>query len=156
MPVCAPASGGTFKPGTTTVSCTATDAAGNSSTQSFNVTVSFTRGGFYQPIDMGSVINQARRGPVVPVKFEVFGANGVEMIDVAVAESITVQPSTARGTTSPVDLIEQYLSSTAPLRYDTASGQLILNWRTSNTPGCYSLSVMTTDKGSLSAIFRVK
>ncbi|MCQ6281037.1 HYR domain-containing protein [Bacillus sp. EB600] len=37
--VCTPASGSFFPPGTTTVTCTATDAAGNTSTCSFNVTV---------------------------------------------------------------------------------------------------------------------
>jgi hypothetical protein len=37
--VCSPSSGGTFPVGTTTVQCTATDASGNSSQGSFNVTV---------------------------------------------------------------------------------------------------------------------
>ena len=37
--VCAPASGGTFPFGTTTVACTAKDASGNTSTASFTVTV---------------------------------------------------------------------------------------------------------------------
>jgi YVTN family beta-propeller protein len=39
MPVCAPASGSTFAVGETTVSCTATDTAGNSTSASFTVTV---------------------------------------------------------------------------------------------------------------------
>jgi len=39
---CAPASGSTFALGTTTVTCTATDAAGNSSNSSFTVTVQDT------------------------------------------------------------------------------------------------------------------
>ena len=38
-PVCTPASGSTFALGTTTVTCTATDAAGNESSASFTVTV---------------------------------------------------------------------------------------------------------------------
>lgn len=38
--VCAPASGSTFAVGTTTVTCTAADAAGNTSSRSFGVTVS--------------------------------------------------------------------------------------------------------------------
>jgi hypothetical protein len=39
LAVCAPASGSTFAVGTTAVSCTASDAAGNSSASSFAVTV---------------------------------------------------------------------------------------------------------------------
>ena len=38
-PTCTPASGSTFPVGTTTVTCTATDAAGNTGTGSFTVTV---------------------------------------------------------------------------------------------------------------------
>jgi hypothetical protein len=39
VPTCTPASGTTFGPGATTVSCTATDASGNATTGSFTVTV---------------------------------------------------------------------------------------------------------------------
>ena len=42
--VCTPASGGVFPPGVTTVTCTATDAAGNQSSESFTVTVQDTTG----------------------------------------------------------------------------------------------------------------
>ena len=41
-PICAPASGSTFALGTTTVTCTATDAAGNTGSASFDVTVEDT------------------------------------------------------------------------------------------------------------------
>ena len=41
-PVCSPASGSTFPVGTTTVTCTATDAAGNTGSCSFTVTVNDT------------------------------------------------------------------------------------------------------------------
>jgi len=42
MPVCTPASGGTFALGTNTVSCSATDEAGNVSSAAFNITVQDT------------------------------------------------------------------------------------------------------------------
>jgi hypothetical protein len=41
---CIPASGGTFAPGDTTVTCSGTDAAGNSSTAAFIVTVGYSGG----------------------------------------------------------------------------------------------------------------
>jgi hypothetical protein len=46
-PTCNPQSGSIFQVGTTTVTCTATDAAGNASTNSFTVTVNYT--GFVIP-----------------------------------------------------------------------------------------------------------
>ena len=41
-PTCSPFSGSVFPVGTTTVTCTATDAAGNTNSSSFNVTIEFT------------------------------------------------------------------------------------------------------------------
>lgn len=32
----------------------------------------FTVSGFYQPVDMGNVVNSAKGGSTIPVKFEVF------------------------------------------------------------------------------------
>jgi hypothetical protein len=49
--ICTPASGSTFPIGTTTVSCTATDQAGNSVTKTFTVTV--TGGGTGVPVAVG-------------------------------------------------------------------------------------------------------
>ena len=49
--VCAPASGGTFPIGTTTVTCTATDAAGNSASGSFTVHVRSAREQIVRLID---------------------------------------------------------------------------------------------------------
>ena len=62
--------------GTTPVTCTATDAHGNKASKSFNVTVTSFFSGFYQPVDMGGVLNAVKNGSTVPLKFEVFGATG--------------------------------------------------------------------------------
>ena len=89
-PVCAPASGSTFTIGTTTVTCTATDAALNTVSRSFTVTVRllYRFSGFFQPIDMeradlplgpdgvATVVNVANGGRNVPFKFQVFAPDG--------------------------------------------------------------------------------
>jgi hypothetical protein len=153
---CSPVSGSTFAPGSTTVSCTASDATGNTSAaMTFKVTVNFSRSGFYQPIDMNGIVNNAKRGSVVPVKFEIFGANGVEMTDTAVVRSITYKGSNVC-TTSSSDDIETYAASTAALRYDLTGGQFIQNWKAPSTAGCYALTMTTTDGQSLTAIFNVR
>src|SRR5207248_9710325 len=57
-PTCTPGSGSTFAPGTTTVTCTTTDAHHNTSTKTFTVTVYFNASsGFLPPINNPSVIN---------------------------------------------------------------------------------------------------
>jgi hypothetical protein len=71
---CSHASGAMYAPGTTTVNCTATDAAGNTGSASFTVTVSFAWSNLLQPVntDGSSVFKQGR---VVPVKFALAGAS---------------------------------------------------------------------------------
>jgi len=78
---CVPASGSNFPVGTTTVSCTATDAAGNSSVCYFTVTRSaaclYSFNGFLAPISGGDAaggtcansVRTFKLGSTVPVKF---------------------------------------------------------------------------------------
>ena len=94
-PVCTPASGSTFAIGTTTVTCTATDAALNTVSRSFTVTVRllYRFSGFFQPIDMeradvplgsdgvATVVNVANGGRNVPLKFQVFAPDGSVVSD---------------------------------------------------------------------------
>lgn len=155
-PTCTPASGSTFAPGTTTVTCTATDAANNTGSALFQVTVAFDRSGFYQPIDMGNIVNTVRRGSVVPIKFEIFGANGVEITDISTVKSITFKGSNACTASAPADAIETLASSPTTLRYDASAGQFIYNWKTPTTAGCYALTMTTTDNQSISAVFGIR
>jgi hypothetical protein len=78
---CSPSSGSTFAVGTKTVACTATDPAGNGTTRSFTVTVTFAETTVYEvqwgePISGGTLsANQSR---TVPLKFRLF-VDGVEV-----------------------------------------------------------------------------
>lgn len=153
-PTCSQASGSTFAPNVTSVTCTASDSAGNTASASFTVTVGFTRSGFYRPIDMAGA-NRATAGRVVPVKFEVFGAGGIEFTDPAVVAAISVMPATGCASVPGVP-VEEYVSTGGGLRYDTADGHFISNWKTPRTKGCYTLVVTTTDGGSISALFDLR
>src|SRR5262249_11222709 len=76
---CAPASGSTLAPGTTTVNCSATDAHGNSASKSFGVTVTYNFTGFFQPINMAA-LNSVKAGSAIPVKFSLGGNMGMDVI----------------------------------------------------------------------------
>ncbi len=65
---CAPASGGVFPLGDTTVHCSATDASGNRATGSFLVRVRVSFGGFLPPINNNGTSVFLRPVPV-PVRF---------------------------------------------------------------------------------------
>ena len=82
---CAPASGSTVPVGPTTVTCTATDDIGNSSSDSFLVDVAFVdpvawSATWGEPVATDGRALVANRGRTVPVKVEIF-ADGVEQTE---------------------------------------------------------------------------
>ncbi len=153
---CTRPSGSTFAIGTTTVTCTATDGAGNAATPvSFTVTVrSLTLRGFYAPVDMGNVTNTVKQGSTVPLKFEVF-SGATELTDTAIVKSVTHAVTAGTGVT---DAIEEVTTGTPGLRYDTTGGQFIYNWSTKDlrVGNTYIVTLTLQDGTRISAIFKMK
>lgn len=92
---CAPPSGSAFDLGTTTVTCTATDATGNSSSATFNVTVRLAAptltGAWAKPLDGGVPALTGRAGRNIPLKLTVTaGGHAQGPADIA-APSLLVQ-----------------------------------------------------------------
>src|SRR5207237_6662926 len=73
------ASGSVFPVGTTTVTVTATDAANNSSTCTFTVTVLYDFTGFFSPVGNPPVLNAVNAGRAIPVKFSLSGNKGLDI-----------------------------------------------------------------------------
>ncbi|MDQ3610312.1 MAG: HYR domain-containing protein, partial [Actinomycetota bacterium] len=116
--VCTPASGGTFAIGTTTVNCTAADAAGNPSSGSFTVKVQRTMTGFYQPVDTARTLNSVKGGSTLPLKFEVF-AGPTELTSVDILAPISIK-NIACPLGAEMDEIELLTSGSTAVRYDTS------------------------------------
>ena len=148
-------SGYDTKTGTHTLTATATDLAGNSTTVTQSYTVkAWTLKGFYQPIDMNGVVNTVKNGSTVPAKFEIF-AGDTELTDPSLAK-FTTQKVTC-SLLSLVDDIETTTTGNTSLRYDATSGQFIYNWKTPATAGsCYTLTMTANDGSSISANFKLK
>jgi hypothetical protein len=139
--------------GTHTVTASVTDRAGNSSSASATYTVrAWTITGFYQPVDMG-IMNNAKGGSTVPLKFEVF-AGATELTSTGIVQTFTQQIGCSGG---GGDDIEQYATGGTSLRYDITSGQFIFNWQTPRSPGaCYRVIMTTQDGSTISADFKLK
>jgi hypothetical protein len=153
--VCTPPSGSLFPPGETTVSCTATDSSSNEVTKSFKITVSFTRYGFYQPVDMNGVYNKVKGGSTVPLKFEVFAGSN-EITSTSVVKSYGTKTVSCEAGV-PIDDIETLATGGTSLRYDSTSGQFIFNWQTPKTPGaCIRFTLTLIDDSEFVAYFILK
>jgi hypothetical protein len=157
---CVPPSGSLFGFGPTTVTCSATDAAGNTGSGTFTVTVNdLTFRGFYQPVDMAA-LNTVKGGSTVPVKWELFGAGGLEFTSTAAvvagwpkAQKVDCGSLGALGE----DAIETTATGGTSLRYDVTAGQFIYNWQTPKQAGtCWRLDVKFVDGSTKSASFKLK
>ncbi|WP_426988791.1 PxKF domain-containing protein [Pseudarthrobacter sp. Y6] len=141
--------------GSHTLTATATDKAGNTTTitQSYDV-LAWTLKGFYQPIDMGGVMNTVKGGSTVPAKFEVF-AGTTEITDPSLMAFSMA--TTTCSLLSPTDDIETTATGSTSLRYDTTGGQFIYNWKTPTGAGtCYQLTMKAADGSTISANFKLK
>jgi hypothetical protein len=155
-PTCVPASGTLFVFGTTTVTCSATDAAENAASASFTVTVNnLTRSGFYRPVDM-TITNTVKGGSTVPLKFELV-AGGNELTDTAVVKSFKATAVPCGSLPDEKDEVDIVTTGKTSLRYDTTEGQFIQNWQTPKTPGaCYVVTMTTQDNQKMTANFQLK
>lgn len=141
--------------GTHTLTATATDNAGRTSviTQTYTVKA-WEPKGFYQPIDMGGVLNTVKAGSTVPAKFEVFTGT-TELTDTSI-----VKMGVRQIACSPLaiqDGIEITSTGNTSLRYDSTGGHYIYNWKTPNMPGvCFQLSMTTADGSHINANFKLK
>jgi hypothetical protein len=115
---------------------------------------SFT--GFYSPIDMGGAINTVKGGSVVPVKFNLFDGDGVEITDPSLV-TISIAPSSACTGTAGTDEIEVEGPGATALRYDVDAMQFVMNWKTPRTPGeCLALTASAGDAEPITAYFLLK
>lgn len=139
---CTPSSGTVFGLGTTTVTCTATDAAGNSSTGAFAVSVRYRWDGFLQPVNdtahsVGLDTSVFKAGSTVPVKCQLKTAGGTPLQGVTPPVLISAEQ---RGPMSqPVD---EFVYSATPtdgtaFRWDADISQYRYNWKTATSGAGY-------------------
>lgn len=140
---CDKASGSIFQLGSTTVTCTATDEAGNIGTERFTVTVTAAWSGILQPVNTdGSSI--FKLGSTVPVKFQLTGASaGIANLQAR----LYLQKLGPAPAGKEVEAISTSGATTGNLfRYDATSGQYVFNLNTKTlSAGTYLLRVDTGD-----------
>ena len=123
--------------GAKTVSCAATDKAGNSNTKSVEYQVNYTFAAFSSPVDNLPVMNIAKAGQAIPLKWRLTDANGNPVTNLT-SVSVTVSSlSCAAGTTA--DNVEEYAAGASGL-LNLGNGYYQFNWK---TPASYASSCKT-------------
>jgi hypothetical protein len=95
--------------------------------------------GFLPPLENPPVINTAKAGRTIPVKWQLLGADGNYISDLSAVTDIGLQEAPCGGT-SENPVYETDTSGSSGLRYDMETNQFIYTWKTEkDMTGCYSL-----------------
>ncbi|HSR65818.1 MAG TPA: HYR domain-containing protein, partial [Xanthomonadaceae bacterium] len=149
---CLPASGGSFPVGTTTVTCSTQDSRGNPASSSFKVIVSYPFSGFFRPVDNLPVVNVAKAGSAIPVKFSLGGDQGLAIFAKASPASAAMTCSSG----SVQDAVEETLTAGgSSLSYDPTTGQYTYVWKSDKAwaGSCRQLQVKFADGSARVANF---
>jgi uncharacterized repeat protein (TIGR01451 family) len=147
------ASGSVFPVGTTTVTATATDAAGNHSSCSFNVTVRYNFTGFFSPVGNPPTLNAVNAGKAVPVKFSLSGNKGLSIFAAGNPYSVSLNCNT---NDPGVDVSETLTAGGSSLSF--SGDQYNYVWKTENSwAGTCRQLVITLNDGTVhTANFKFK
>jgi uncharacterized repeat protein (TIGR01451 family) len=149
------ASGSSFDVGTTVVTATATDDAGNAASCSFTVTVLYNFTGFFSPVSNPPVLNSINAGRSLPLKFSLSGNKG---LGIFVAGFPASQQITCDSSAPVSDLEGTETTGGSTLTYDSGSDQYHYNWKTEKSWAgtCRQLVVKLNDGSEHTARFKFK
>ena len=147
------ASGSTFPVGTTTVTATATDTAGNHSECQFHVTVLYDFTGFFSPVANPPTLNAVNAGKGVPVKFSLSGNKGLSIFAADNPYSVSLNCDT---NDPGVDVTETLNAGGSSLSF--SGDQYTYVWKTENSWAgtCRQLVVTLNDGTVHTANFKFK
>jgi hypothetical protein len=132
--------------GPKTYSVNASDLAGNTAEANHTYSVRYGFGGFRQPIDNLPVLNQAKPGRTIPVKWQLTDASGNYVSDLSSLASLLSAPIACDA--APSSIVEEQLNPTGgtAFRYDASENQFIFNWDSSTSwSGCRLLQLKLSD-----------
>ena len=152
---CTPASGSLFTLGTTTVTCAASDAAGNMATASFDVHVVFAvvggADGFSIPVNENRAAAGVRAGAVVPIRFSLGRYYG----DVFATGYPKSQQTACTNETVEAVETSTDAAGNGGLHYDASVDQYTYNWKTDRAWAgtCRQLDIRFKDGNTYTSTF---
>ncbi|HWN22364.1 MAG TPA: PxKF domain-containing protein, partial [Gaiellaceae bacterium] len=141
--------------GEKTLTVTATDIVGHTTTATRTYRVVWPFTGFFEPVDNPPIVNVVKAGSSVPVKFGLGGNRGLNIFPPGSPSSVRVNCSSSQ----PEESLEEIDSPAASgLSYDAGSQRYHYVWRTNKAWAgtCRQLVVTLVDGSSHVASFKFK
>ena len=112
--------------------------------------------GFFSPVDNPPVVNTAKAGQTVPIKWRITDANGTGISDSGSFSTPTSYPVSCDGFSgNPEEAVEASTSGSSGLQY-LGNGNWQYNWKTSKTAGCRIMVLTLADGTQFTAVFKFK
>ncbi len=114
--------------------------------------------GFFSPVDNLPIVNSAKAGQAIPVKWRLTDANGVAISDPTSFRDLgSYMINCGSLTGDPTDAIEEYAAGASGLQYD-GDGYWQFNWKTPKTYAgqCRTMVLALGDGSKYKADFKFK
>jgi hypothetical protein len=135
-----------------------TMSAPKSVTANFNYTFAYIFYGFFKPVDNPSIVNKAKAGQAIPVKWRITDTNGVPISDPASFMSLTSYPIDCESLAGdPTDAVKEYTAGSSGVQY-LGDGNWQFNWKTPKTytGQCRTMVLTLADSSTHTAYFSFK
>ncbi|MFN8471121.1 MAG: PxKF domain-containing protein [Anaerolineae bacterium] len=147
--------------GPKTLTCRATDAAGNSTSSVVSYTVGYRlvyTSPTLAPPGVNNLYVSGAGTTYTPVKWRLTNAAGTAITAAGLVAAVRFAPPTTCGGTIPTYsdslAVAGGFSSTNP-RYDTLQGVWLFNWQLPSAKGCYTLYIRLNSGDVLTALYRL-
>ena len=130
--------------GSKTFTVNATDNAGNTATKTHSYRVIYSWAGFFRPVDNPPIVNVAKAGSAIPVKFSLSGFQGMNIFASGYPRAVQTNCSSGELT----DVIDETVTAGgSSLNYDPLVDQYIYVWKTDKAWAgqCRQLQVQLVD-----------
>mgnify|MGYP005820011175 CR=1 FL=1 len=101
----------------------------------------------------GVIFNTVKGGSTVPLQFRVYDGD-TELTDPAVIASFAATRTACTDEAADTEDVPFTTTGNNTLRY--TDGHFQQNWKTPKTPGCYQITITTTDGATLTADFHLR
>ncbi len=140
-----------------TFTVTATDVSGNQTTATVNYTVGYRFSGFFQPVDDPPLLNVAKAGSSIPIKFSLDGDQGLGILAAGSPSTVAIGCGNA-APTDDVAVVPTDTPGKSGLSYSARDRQYTYVWKTQKSWSgtCRRLTVTLTDGTAHVANFKFK
>jgi hypothetical protein len=136
-----------------TVTLTASDAVDNQGSATCSYSVGYKFEGFYTPVDNPNVLNNAKAGQAIPLKWRLLDANNNPVTSLS-SVKVTVTSLNCTLATTP-DALEEYAAGSSGLQ-NLGNGYYQFNWKSPTTyaNSCKTLNLDLGEGSPRTALFK--